>query len=44
MPLYEDHRDPFDRLLLATAQAEGFTLLSDDEKFERYASLIEMIR
>ncbi|XAZ82030.1 type II toxin-antitoxin system VapC family toxin (plasmid) [Fibrella sp. ES10-3-2-2] len=44
LPLYEDHRDPFDRLLLATAQVEQLTLISDDEKFERYASLVALIR
>jgi PIN domain nuclease of toxin-antitoxin system len=44
LPLYEDHRDPFDRLLLATAQAEALTLISDDGKFERYASLVALMR
>ncbi|WP_374758108.1 PIN domain-containing protein [Fibrella forsythiae] len=38
------HRDPFDRLLLATAQAEQLTLISDDRKFERYASFVTLIR
>jgi PIN domain nuclease of toxin-antitoxin system len=44
IPLYEDHRDPFDRLLLATALAEGLTLISDDRKFERYATIISLIQ
>lgn len=44
LPLYEDHRDPFDRLLLATAQAEQLTLISDDRKFDRYASFVTLIR
>ena len=44
LPLYEDHRDPFDRLLLATAQSEQLTLMSDDGKFERYANLVAVIR
>lgn len=30
------HRDPFDRLLIAQAIAEGFTLLSNDETIHRY--------
>lgn len=34
MPFH--HRDPFDRLLLATAQAEGLTLLSADSQVYRY--------
>ena len=30
------HRDPFDRLLLAQARAEGMTLVSDDGQFGPY--------
>jgi PIN domain nuclease of toxin-antitoxin system len=31
------HRsDPFDRLLVAQAQAEGFTLVTDDHHIDRY--------
>lgn len=30
------HRDPFDRILLATAQTEGLTLLSADSQIHRY--------
>lgn len=30
------HRDPFDRLLIAQAQAEGLTLLSRDGQFDAY--------
>lgn len=44
LPLYEDHRDPFDRLLIATASADNLTLISNDGKFERYAPLITLIR
>lgn len=44
IPLFSDHRDPFDRLLIATAYADALTLISDDGKFERYASLIPLIR
>jgi PIN domain nuclease of toxin-antitoxin system len=35
LPLY--HNDPFDRLLLAQAQTEGFTIVSPDPAFSRYA-------
>lgn len=31
------HRDPFDRILIATAQVEGCTLLSHDRTFAAYA-------
>jgi len=34
MPLH--HRDPFDRLLVAQAQAEGMSIVSKDEKLRRY--------
>jgi len=34
LPLH--HRDPFDRMLIAQAQAESLTLLSDDPQFSRY--------
>ncbi len=30
------HRDPFDRLLVAQARAEGLTLVTRDTVFERY--------
>ena len=30
------HRDPFDRMLVAQAVTEGFTLVSRDESFELY--------
>ncbi len=30
------HRDPFDRVLLGTAQAESMTLVSKDEVFKIY--------
>lgn len=34
LPLH--HRDPFDRLLIAQARAEGCTLLSADERMRAY--------
>lgn len=30
------HRDPFDRMLIAQAQAEGLVLLTADRKFDKY--------
>lgn len=43
IPFFEDHRDPFDRFLLATALAEQVPLISADEKFPRYRPLVEII-
>ncbi|MGH9083094.1 MAG: type II toxin-antitoxin system VapC family toxin [Acidimicrobiales bacterium] len=34
LPLH--HRDPFDRMLVAQAQAEGLTLVSGDPAFDLY--------
>ena len=34
LPLH--HRDPFDRILIASTIAENFYLMSADEKFRRY--------
>ena len=39
LPLY--HRDPFDRLLVAQANAEGAVLLSQDSLFAKYS--VELI-
>jgi len=36
MPFFKDHRDPFDRMLIAQALAEGIPIISADEKFDRY--------
>jgi PIN domain nuclease of toxin-antitoxin system len=34
LPLH--HRDPFDRMLIAQAQAENLSLMTDDSRFPRY--------
>jgi PIN domain nuclease of toxin-antitoxin system len=34
MPLH--HRDPFDRLLIAQAEANGLTIITDDSMFDNY--------
>lgn len=34
LPLH--HRDPFDRLLVAQAKAEGFTVVTSDTQFRAY--------
>lgn len=36
------HRDPFDRMLIAQARVEGFTLITRDARIKQYdVSLIE---
>jgi len=36
LPLYENHRDPFDRFLIATASHENLDIITIDEKFDLY--------
>ena len=36
LPLRRDHRDPFDRMLLAQAQQEGLTVMTADAQFAGY--------
>ncbi len=43
IPLINDHRDPFDRLILATALHEGWPILSSDHTFSWYPDLVEVI-
>lgn len=42
LPLHADHRDPFDRLLIAQAMAEGAIFVSRDRHSERYE--VELLR
>jgi PIN domain nuclease of toxin-antitoxin system len=37
------HRDPFDRLLIATAIEESMTLLSADESIHKYDMVVDMV-
>ena len=37
------HKDPFDRILVAQAQAEGITLLTSDALVARYPGPIRMV-
>lgn len=36
LPLYDDHRDPNDRVIIAQAMSDRVTLISSDRKFMRY--------
>lgn len=36
LPLMPDHRDPFDRILVAQAMNYGLDIVSGDEKFDAY--------
>ncbi|MCA0229981.1 MAG: type II toxin-antitoxin system VapC family toxin [Bacteroidetes bacterium] len=43
IPLFEDHRDPFDRFLVATAISESMVFMTADRKFEYYNGMIEIV-
>lgn len=36
LPLFRGHQDPFDRMLVAQAKAEGLTLITSDPKIWKY--------
>jgi PIN domain nuclease of toxin-antitoxin system len=37
LPFFENHRDPFDRILVAQVTARSIALVSGDKKFDLYA-------
>jgi len=43
LPLLQNHRDPFDRLLLATALSENMAIISADSNFKFYQPQIRLI-
>ena len=43
IPLFENHSDPFDRLILATAFTEKLQILSTDNKFQLYRDIVNVI-
>lgn len=43
LPLFDDHRDPFDRLLVAQSQTEPLVLLTADSKLARYGSTVRVV-
>ncbi len=41
LPVFPDHRDPFDRLIIATAITENHTIITIDKKFELYNDIVK---
>ena len=39
LPMFENHRDPFDRMLIAQAIAEDVSIISSDMRFDAYKRL-----
>jgi|ERR1035437_962423 PIN domain nuclease of toxin-antitoxin system len=42
IPLLKKHRDPFDRLLIATASVENSIIITSDEMFHLYPKLVQV--
>jgi len=36
LQLFENHRDPFDRMIIAQAKIENLIIITDDIKFKLY--------
>jgi len=43
LPLHDDHRDPFDRLLVAQSRCEPLVLLTVDAKLARYGETVRVV-
>lgn len=43
VPLIKDHRDPFDRLIIATALVEKASIITIDKQFNQYDKLVSII-
>ena len=43
MPAFADHKDPFDRLLVAQSMTEPLILLTADSKLARYGSTVRVV-
>lgn len=43
LPSHEDHKDPFDRLLVAQSLCEPLILLTADAKLGRYGSTVRVV-
>lgn len=42
LPAHDDHKDPFDRLLIAQSLSEPMIFLTADKKLERYGAQVEI--
>lgn len=43
LPMFPDHKDPFDRLLVAQSASEPLVLLTRDSKLGRYGDLVRVV-
>lgn len=43
LPFVSNHRDPFDRFLIATAISEDMSIITADDKFKAYQHLVKLL-
>jgi PIN domain nuclease of toxin-antitoxin system len=43
LPLFEDHKDPFDRMLIAQSLNEPLTFVTTDRKLARYSPTVTVL-
>jgi len=43
LPIFQEHKDPFDRFLIAIARQENLTIVTTDDKFRLYSNIIQII-
>lgn len=43
VPFFDANRDPFDRMIIATALAENLTIISKDPKFSLYTDIVQVV-
>ena len=43
LPQFPDHKDPFDRLLIAQAQVESVVFLTADRSLARYGDVVRVV-
>lgn len=43
LPLFPNHKDPFDRLIIATALTDNLAIISADNKFSLYNELVTIL-
>jgi PIN domain nuclease of toxin-antitoxin system len=43
LPLFDDHKDPFDRLLIAQSSSEPLLFLTVDKRLARYGEMVKVL-
>lgn len=43
IPLFLEHRDPFDRILTAQGIVEGLPIVTIDPQFQQYSDLVKVV-